>query len=310
MNLVSKISENRVLLMALAIIFVVIYHFKCWIGGFPWYIGIIIKYGYIGVDIFFFLSGFGLTYSFQKNNIKTFYKNRLKKILPCYILYGFILVLHMFFHSSVSLSWYQIIYKFSCMEYLFEHKGIDWFVNAIIILYVLFPIFFKLMKILREYILILIVPVIWLITINCDLHWTHLAMLHIIPMFLFGIYCALNFNKDRRIINISLLYFIYFIITLFISNKWGFLCTTLVTPLIIYIILKLNIKKDKYNIKIIGANTLQIYYGTNLALLSYDYLYDSGRSVKAIIFFLFLIFGSYLFSWITKKSNDFISHSI
>lgn len=91
MNLVSKISENRVLLMALAIIFVVIYHFKCWIGGFPWYIGIIIKYGYIGVDIFFFLSGFGLTYSFQKNNIKTFYKNRLKKILPCYILYGFIL---------------------------------------------------------------------------------------------------------------------------------------------------------------------------------------------------------------------------
>ena len=135
-------------------------------------------------------------------------------------------------------------------------------------------------------------------------------MLHRIPMFLFGIYCALNFNKDRRIINISLLYFIYFIITLFISNKWGFLCTTLVTPLIIYIILKLNIKKDKYNIKIIGANTLQIYYGTNLALLSYDYLYDSGRSVKAIIFFLFLIFGSYLFSWITKKSNDFISHSI
>lgn len=88
------------------------------------------------------------------------------------------------------------------------------------------------------------------------------------------------------------------------------MCTTLVTPLIIYIILKLNIKKDKYNIKIIGANTLQIYYGTNLALLSYDYLYDSGRSVKAIIFFLFLIFGSYLFSWITKKSNDFISHSI
>ena len=73
MNLVSKISENRVLLMALAIIFVVIYHFKCWIGGFPWYIGIIIKYGYIGVDIFFFLSGFGLTYSFQKNNIWVYF---------------------------------------------------------------------------------------------------------------------------------------------------------------------------------------------------------------------------------------------
>lgn len=54
MSLANKISENRALLMAFAIIFVVIYHFKCWVGGFPWYIGIIIKYGYIGVDIFSF----------------------------------------------------------------------------------------------------------------------------------------------------------------------------------------------------------------------------------------------------------------
>lgn len=79
MNIINKISECRVLLMALAITLVVIYHYKCWINGLPWYIGVIIKYGYIGVDIFFFLSGFGLTYSYKKNNLKTFYINRLKK---------------------------------------------------------------------------------------------------------------------------------------------------------------------------------------------------------------------------------------
>lgn len=66
MEFIDRVSEKRGALMALAIMFVVVYHYKCWIGGFPWYIGSILKFGYIGVDIFFFLSGFGLGLFFSK----------------------------------------------------------------------------------------------------------------------------------------------------------------------------------------------------------------------------------------------------
>ena len=55
----------------------------------------------------------------------------------------------------------------------------------------------------------------------------------------------------------------------------------------------------------IAKNTLQIYYGTNLALLSYDWI-DANREVKTLIFLLALVFGSYLFYWITNETSVFI----
>lgn len=88
MNFIERISKHRAVLMALAITIVVVYHFKCWINGFPWYAGMVLQYGYIGVDIFYFLSGFGLAYSFQKNTLGTFYENRMRRILPsCPMIY-------------------------------------------------------------------------------------------------------------------------------------------------------------------------------------------------------------------------------
>lgn len=66
MNIICRISEHRAFLMALAIIIIVIYHFKCWVNGFPWYIGVVLQFGYIGVDLFFFLSGLGLGFSYEK----------------------------------------------------------------------------------------------------------------------------------------------------------------------------------------------------------------------------------------------------
>ena len=41
----------------------------------------------IGVDMFMFLSGFSMAYSFQKNsNVRQFYRKRLIRILPAYFL--------------------------------------------------------------------------------------------------------------------------------------------------------------------------------------------------------------------------------
>lgn len=320
MNIINKISEFRIWLMTLAITFVVIYHYKCWVNGIPWYIGIILKYGYVGVDLFFFLSGFGLTYSYQRNDIKTFYVHRIKKILPSYILYGFIYILHIYFRTNESLTFSQILYKLCCLEYIFEHKGVDWFINAILILYILFPFIFHLIKGLKELVIISCIPIIYIITLHTDFYWTHLAMIHRIPMFLLGIYCGLNPNKDKNYINITLLYIIYFTAAI-IHNKanMDFLYTTMITPLFVYIItISINNFHTQYTkehskcsllekrIQRIGSNTLEIFLGTNLAMLSYDYLPNTEYGIKAIIFIIALVFGSYLFHWITTNVNKFL----
>ena len=59
----------------------------------------------------------------------------------------------------------------------------------------------------------------------------------------------------------------------------------------------------------LARNTLQIYYGTNLAMLSYN-LFDAPRSIKAVVFLMSLIFGSYLFAWFTNQANRFFSYAI
>lgn len=87
------------------------------------------------------------------------------------------------------------------------------------------------------------VPLIYLITLHTNLHWTHLALIQRVPMFLFGIYCALNSNKRNYFTHITLLYLMYFIATVIYNPAHiGFLHTTMITPLCIYFIILLSVK--------------------------------------------------------------------
>ncbi len=235
MNIVDKISQYRVNLMAIAIILVVVYHYKCWIGGFPWYIGMILKYGFIGVDMFFFLSGLGLTYSFRKNTLKNFWLNRCRNIIPVYLLYGAILVL-VIYAEEKSLSPLEILYKYSTLEYTFEHKGVDWYMSAILQLYLLFPVLYHIVRFVKKGI-ILMVPVVFAISCFCDLHWSHLAMLQRIPMFLLGIYCAQNISNNANVIRMFVSYLILFLLLVpfSVTCDIDFLLADMITPVILFL---------------------------------------------------------------------------
>ncbi len=41
--------------------------------------------GFLGVDIFFLLSGYGLCYSYNNNPLNHFYRRRMKRIVPLFI---------------------------------------------------------------------------------------------------------------------------------------------------------------------------------------------------------------------------------
>ena len=79
------ISKYRTVIMGFASLLVLFFH-----TGMPVFVNIPMLYniekfikitGYYGVDIFIFLSGIGVTYSIEKNNMREFYYKRVKRIL-------------------------------------------------------------------------------------------------------------------------------------------------------------------------------------------------------------------------------------
>ena len=82
--------------------------------------------GYSGVDIFLFLSGFGLVFSMKKNNLSAFYKHRFKIIMPSLIL---VVILNIVVsYKNIGLHMLNPLYWF----------GYYWYIGFILIAYLFF----------------------------------------------------------------------------------------------------------------------------------------------------------------------------
>lgn len=90
MLLEQRISANRTYLMGIAILSIMLFH-QSWIYGWNPVFAFFHFYGNWGVDIFFFVSGFGLYYSLKKDDrILPFYYRRIARILPLCLACGLI----------------------------------------------------------------------------------------------------------------------------------------------------------------------------------------------------------------------------
>lgn len=87
---ISSLSQYREEYMGLAITLVVLYHLYAWCnyGFFDMF-----HYGYVGVDIFMFLSGYGCCFSYNKYSSSVFYKRRFIRIYPLFFIFYGILFL-------------------------------------------------------------------------------------------------------------------------------------------------------------------------------------------------------------------------
>ena len=94
------------------------------------------EYANLGVDVFLFLSGFGLYYSFSRDpNWLSFYKKRAIRILPCLILVSAIWYL-LINHSGIR----EWIYHASLLAFFREGDRIYWFFAVLIPLYIAYPV--------------------------------------------------------------------------------------------------------------------------------------------------------------------------
>ena len=148
--------------------------------------------GYIGfilVAVFFFISGYGLSYGVQykQDYLKGFLRKRL---LPVLVPYWIVNTVDIVFYLSEGT-------VFTPMQYVLSFIGIDvitgtWFVTAILIMYIIFWLAYKCMK---SYIVLGLCLIGYcIICINLNLHSSYTAS---ISAFALGVF----WNKiDRRMI--------------------------------------------------------------------------------------------------------------
>ena len=154
--------------------------------------------GFIGVDIFFFLSAMGLYFSLEKNDgLIGFYKKRFRRIVPEYLL--------------VSLIW-GVLRKVEITRFFSELVGISfvmkgdlnhWFIIAILILYLIYPALYKISKKYSDNIVLLIIPVIILLNYLISRCFppffsnVYLALRRL-PVFLLGSYFAKRIKESTN----------------------------------------------------------------------------------------------------------------
>lgn len=272
---INKISLNRGALMGGAILWVFLFH----VGGIgvP-YIDTLCSKGYLGVDIFFFLSGWGLCHSLSKDsNITQFYRRRILKIIPSWwIIISMMAVVQVIMHLPHPESFVDFILYFSGIGYfvqgLFPDSSIfvtfyEWYIPTLLLFYLFAPIFAKLS--IRYNFFILIIGVVAILCVNyfCFSEIYSLSYCRF-PIYILGFVAYKLGAHNELILNIRVEMFLFILgIVLgllcyldIIHGNIEFLIVLLTLPLVLSMIPALN-KKNLFNIilSFLGTISLELY---------------------------------------------------
>lgn len=147
----SNISKYRNAVMGFAILWIMAFHSKISFSFVP-ILGSAANLfriaGYGGVDVFLFVSGFGLYHSLSKKPDQlAFYKRRLQRLLPAYVP---VLAVWLFLHrSSVApASWPRVILGnlTGTSFWIGPDPTFNWYMPALFSFYFIAPFFFKTME--------------------------------------------------------------------------------------------------------------------------------------------------------------------
>ena len=204
----KQISRYRNVIMGIATLWILAFH--AWIPVFNdpsnpvttilHYIEEYIrKTGFLGVDLFFMLSGMGLTFAIKKDSVPMFYYRRIRRVfLPFFV--------------TALLSWAirnWTFYEFlgNATGYTFYAKYIltfCWFVPAIITLYLAFPLYYKLFSLAKnKFIFTVIVIAVWLILsvlLHGIMRFDFYGFTNRVPAFIIGILMGDITQSEKKIV--------------------------------------------------------------------------------------------------------------
>lgn len=303
MNL--KVTKRPI--MGFAAILILIFHFFpiSWQkNGITEITNFITLISYIGVDIFLFTTGYMLYYSDTSNYFK-YIKRKTSKL---YILFVLFSLINLFINNLSILSFFKTIFGID----LFIKGGTSflWFIPAIIIVYLLAPLFTNVIKKYNGKIKYIIILLIWLIVVmllellikNNSIN----IFLCRIPIIVIGTYFVEFDIKKYK----TYFMFLLLIVGFFLIYEYGYISKLnypiesffyiTAIPFIIGIILFLDIILSKYKsnvLEFLGSITLELY---SLQMLFGQMIFESiyklfnDKYYSFFIVSLILIFLSYL----------------
>lgn len=309
------VSKYRPQLMLLSILWVIAFHFTpphlTFYNAFQ-------SIGCGGVDVFMFLSGFGLCYSYYKRDsvsLISFYKRRLVKILPiyffCIITFGII--------RGLDIS--DILWQLTCLGFWIGKPSYDWYVPSILLLYFTFPFFVRLSKKFGIRTIAVLAPLIGLIPTFLFIYLgkgTWILFTARIPLFFMGCYAGWMLEQRKEIrwpwLIIALSVCALIVELVFASrydyesmHRMGFyyIPQMFIVPGACILMANLLDKIPSWILgpmKFLGSMTLEIY----LVHMSMRFIYPESKYVLPILFAIALhYFVQYSMKYIRFKTNRY-----
>lgn len=236
------ISKNRKFIMGIAIIWVALYHIPSH-TALP-IVHFLQDIGYGGVDIFIFVSGFGIYYSLKKNSDTTaFLKRRMLRLLPAYL--PFVLIWMVVRYVSYQLYFTEICGNLT-MSGWWNGDGnqFNWYIDAIVLFYILSPYIYGLLvddskcmnKDTNKYIKLATMIIVSFIISFAFLHGQLLMAMSRLPVFILGMIVGYTSNDEK--------------LNAVFTNKWTY-CLLLIVMImgfgLMYYCLYLQDRLDKWH---------------------------------------------------------------
>lgn len=313
--------------MGIAIIGIVLFHYYEDLVRMKLAINPIVKifsYGNLGIDMFLFISGVGLCFSYKSNsNKRIFYKKRFKKIIILYLLISrpFWIWRDIILEHSFKMFFMDI----SMISFFTEGNRQLWFIALIIILYIVFPYIYKV--IYKDIVngvsiqckLILLIGVVLIINgliyfILQQLYSNIEIALTRIPAFIMGCYYG-SYIYEEKIINKKFLMSTYIFIILvkgslgFITNqdlkqiltRYLGVCIGIILCITVSIVLELiRCKKNNNFFDFFGSFTLELYM-VHVLVRSFINYYNINYSIYGVN--NYIIIASLVLSILINRIN-------
>lgn len=269
-NSICSVVKYRPISMGLAMLMVLLYHFDQ-IHCYP---------GFLGVDLFLFLSSYGLCNSFEKYSLGMFYKRRIIRIVPMFMMMGIgaCIIACLSHHSHLS-AWDWFCNITSLNYYGLGGFVFEWYLSFLLLVYLLFPLLYKLCKctVITQHgggILLFSFLVMSLFLLTMGFNWYYDTAIGRVPICLMGILCY-PFSENSSFLKKIFLFGLGFLIAIYLYHAK--MCNTYVllymlAPIVIVLLgwLVSTINKVtfvKIIVETIGKNTLEIYVANVLVCL-------------------------------------------
>ena len=225
--MIARVSDYRTYLMGISILWIILFH-TAWYLWFPKVIEIFQRSGNYGVDIFIFVSVYGLYRSMQNHRtLRQWYVRRLKRIIPSFLIVTTMLA----FIECWSVTDY--IKEIAFIGFLLpniKYEVVFWYIPAILIFYAIFPYVYKYRK---KRVIYIFIPLAYIFcnyfthyiqSMNYSLFLCFFFMR--IPIFLIGLLYADNEGKlmslceKKHVLAIIAFSATCFLLFLAVCNKW------------------------------------------------------------------------------------------